>query len=109
MTLTDASITDAQIIDMCGRVSEALKPKGTSWTVFFETAEITGAPSYTHRIGVSYCDTAEIAVREAVKHLPRFFDAEQMRIRMATAIRNDDLTDFDGCRIALTPQFEVKW
>jgi hypothetical protein len=101
-------ITDAEIVDVCGRISEALKTPSTSWVVFFETQDLNGAPSYTYRIGVSYCDTADIAIRHALDSLPRFIDPATTRMRRVSAVRDTDITEYDGYRFNQTPQFQVR-
>lgn len=107
MTFTPATLTDEQITEACQRVIEALRPspKSDYWVIFFETQDANGAPSYTYRYS-AHGDTAEDALREAVTYL-RFLD-DSTRIRMATAVRADDVTDIDGYRIRLTPQFELR-
>jgi hypothetical protein len=101
-------ITNADIIDVCGRISEALKEPSHSWIVWFETVDLSGAASYTYRVGVTYCDTADQALREATSRLPRFIDPEVTRIRQASVVRDTEVNDYDGYHFSQTPQFQVR-
>jgi hypothetical protein len=105
-------ITNAEIIDVCGRVSELLAAQDNpcrSWVIFFETSDLNGASSYTYRVA-DEGDTAEEAIRSAVdRSLPSFLIPAEVRITRVWAARTTDVTEFDGYRISATPQFRVRY
>lgn len=106
-------MNDRELADALQRVAEVLVAKPcTNWTVFFETNDLSGESGYTYRVGVSYCDTADQAIREATRYLPRFevteWGSPAVRIREAHAIRDSDITRFDITYFRETPQIEVR-
>ena len=100
-------ISNAEIIDALGRVSEALREPSHEWVVFIETTNLDGAMSYTYRMGEAFCDTPKQAIEQAVGHLT-FIDPDITMIRGAFAVRREQVFELDCSHFRRTPQFQVR-
>ena len=101
-------ITDAELIDVCGRVSKLLAAQNNpcrSWTVFIRWADGSGQP-WTMDYGAGDCDTYEDAVRQVMNYITGM--PEDWRVHNVWAARDTDIVKMDGYRFNRTPQFQVR-
>lgn len=101
-------ITDADIIDVCGRVSKLLAAQDNpcqSWTVFIRWIDESGQP-WIMDYGAHDCDTYEDAARQVIGYIT--WMPKDWRINNVWAARSTDITQMDGFRFSHTPQFQVR-
>lgn len=101
-------ITDRDIIDVCGRVSELLAAKEDpckSWTVF-----IGWLDGDSQRWILDYvahdCDNAEQAISQVMSYVTSM--PADWRVNNAWAARATDTYKMDSYRFNRTPQFQVR-
>lgn len=101
-------ITDRDIIDVCGRVSELLAAKEEpcqSWTVFIRWIDKENQ-RWTLDYEAHDCETYEQAVHQVMGYITSMPD--DWRIDSAWAARATDIYKMDGYRFNRTPQFQVR-
>lgn len=100
-------ISDAEIVDVCGRISELLAKEEPcrSWQVFIRWLDENGA-AWIIDYGAGDCDTAEEAVTQVVGYISNMPDT--WRIDYAWAARQTNVSKFDGYRFPRAPQFQVR-
>lgn len=101
-------ITNNEIIDVCGRISELLAERDRpcrDWTVFIRWTDKSGQP-WTMDYTAADCDTPEQAVSKVMGYINGM--PEDWRVQNAWAARSTDITRMEGYRFSHTPQFQVR-